>query len=142
MSATGEVRASEAGFTLLEAMVALAIFGLISGLAFPALFQGVAGAAFDQAASGLRADLAMARAQALRTGAPVELVVDAAGRGYGWTPGPQRELIADVALAPAGARVRFYPDGSSSGGVLSLQAARRAAQFSVGPVLGEVENAQ
>jgi prepilin-type N-terminal cleavage/methylation domain-containing protein len=141
MSATGEAAGGEGGFTLLEALVALAIFGLLSGLMFPAVAQGVAGAAFEQAASGLRADLAMARAQALRTGAPVELVVDDAGRGYGWTPGPQRELIADLALAPAGARVAFYSDGSSSGGVLSLQGARRAVRFDVGTVLGEVESA-
>jgi general secretion pathway protein H len=141
MSATGEVRAGDAGFTLLEALVTLAIFGLISGLVFPDVAQGVVGAAFEQAASGLRADLVMARAQALRTGEPVEVVVDADGRGYGWTPGPQRGLIAGVGLSPAGAHVRFYPDGSSSGGVLSLKGGQRTAQLAVDPVLGQAGSA-
>lgn len=140
MSATGEV-GDQWGFTLLEALVALAVMALISGLVFPAVGQGVAAVAFQQAVSGLEADLAMARAQALRTGEPVELAIDATGRGYGWTPGPQRALIAGLALSPAGGELRFFADGSSSGGGLTLSQAGRQARFAVNPDTGAVESA-
>jgi len=135
MSATGSGR-REAGFTLMEALIALAVFSLVAGLVFPAVGQGAAAAAFQQAASGLRADVAMARAQALRTGEPVELVVAPDGRGYGWTPGPQRRLIAGLELGPADAALRFYPDGSSSGGGLVLAQGVRRASLSVDPTTG------
>jgi general secretion pathway protein H len=139
MSATGERRAGEDGFTLMEALVAFAILGLITGLVFPAVARGLGGLAFQEAAAGLRADLAMARDQALRTGDPVALVVDDSGGGYGWTPGPQRALIAGVRLAPRGGLVRFYPDGSSSGGLFALSGGRRTVRLAVTPGLGVAE---
>jgi len=124
MSATGRpAHPGQAGFTLLEALVTMAVLALISGLAFPTVAQGVAAVAFQQAVAGLSADLVMARAQAIRNGEPTELVVDDSGEGYGWTPGPQRGLIGGLRLSPPGGRIRFYPDGSSSGGALGLSQA-------------------
>ena len=135
MSAIGEAREPN-GFTLLEALVTMAVMVLIGGLVFPAVGQGVAAVAFQQAVSGLQADLVMARAQALRTGEPVELAVEADGRGYGWSPGPQRALIAGLTLATASGGVWFFSDGSSSGGALTLTQADRSRGFVVNPDTG------
>ena len=123
MSATGRCifrPRAQAGFTLVEALTAVAIAAMIGAILFPLVERGIAGAAFRQAADGVRADVRMARAQAVTTDSAVALIVGAQGRGYGWTPGPQRQLIEGLALSPAGGEVRFYPDGSSSGGVLTL----------------------
>lgn len=135
MSAAGRMWREE-GFTLIEALTTVAIAAMIGAILFPLVGSGVAGAAFLEASSGVRADLRMARAQAVASGHEVEMIVDAQGDGYGWTPGPQRILIAGLALSPAGQGVRFYPDGSSSGAVLVLSQGAQRARFDVAPETG------
>lgn len=141
MSATGDPRRrwrGEAGSTLVEALVVVAITATVSTLAYPELRQGMAGALFVQAATGLRADLRMARAQALSTGEPVEIVVAPDGHGYGWTPGPQRALLAGLSLTPTGSAVRFYTDGSADGESVTLSNGRAQVRFAINPVTGLV----
>ena len=90
MSATGDVslrgrpgrrRHGEAGTTLVEALVVVAVTVMVATIGYPELQHGVAGAAFSEATAGVRADLRIARAQALRTGVRVDVVVDETGRG-------------------------------------------------------------
>jgi general secretion pathway protein H len=145
MSATGEGgpagpdRAGEAGTTLVESLVTMAIAVSIGAIVFPALEHGVAGAAFSQAFTGVRADLRMAQAQALGGGQTVDIVVAADGRSYGWTPGPERALISGLSMAPAGSvALRFYPDGSSSGGAVELTNGRERGRLDVDGVTGLV----
>jgi prepilin-type N-terminal cleavage/methylation domain-containing protein len=87
------------GFTLVELLVAIALLGVLAG---------VAGAAFvslrpTAEAEHLRA-IAAARAEAIRTGATVT-----------WSDGRQVVL--------------FYPDGSSGGGIVALGSRRYAVDF-------------
>ncbi len=131
----------QAGYTLVEALTAVAIAAMIGAILFPLVERGVVGAAFRQAASGVGADIRMARAQAMATDRPVDLVVSAQGRGYGWTPGPQRLLIEGLVMTPAGGEVRFYPDGSSSGGRLVLSGGRVSVRFDVTAGTGLVQSA-
>jgi general secretion pathway protein H len=133
MSAIGEPDRlhSQAGTTLIEAMVVMAITVAVGAIIFPDLRQGLAGVAFSQAVAGVRADLRMARAQALRTGAPVEIVVDRGGLGYGWTHGPSRGLVEGLSMSPQGGVMDFYPDGSASGAALSLTNGRAETHFEV-----------
>lgn len=136
MSAIGDRRA---GAALIEAMVVVAITVMIGAIAFPELRAGVARAAFQQAAAGLRVDLRMARAQALSTGARINLVVAEDGASYGWTPGPRRVLVNGLRLSPAGGSTSFFPDGSATGGHLRLTAGRRGFDFQINPVTGVLE---
>lgn len=138
MSAIGDRRA---GAALIEAMVVIAIMVMIGAIAFPELRAGVARATFQQAAAGLRADLRMARAQALGTGARVDLVIAEDGASYGWTPGPRRVLVGDLRLAPAGVSASFFPDGSATGGHLRLTAGRRGFDVRINPLTGVLEAA-
>jgi general secretion pathway protein H len=130
MSATGD-RRGDAGSTLIEALVVVAVTALITTLIYPDFRQAVARAAFEQAAAGVRADLRIARAQAIRSGERVQIEVAADGRTYGWTPGPRRGLVGDMTLAPAGDAVLFFPDGSAANGEMALGDARRRIRFEV-----------
>jgi general secretion pathway protein H len=140
MSATGEpaLWRAEAGSTLAEALVVVAIAAAISAIAYPNLRQGLAHAAFVQASTGIRADLRMARAQALSTGTTVQIELAPDGHGYGWTPGPQRALLEGLSLTSAGSAIRFYPDGSAAGDALELSNGRAMARYAVDPVTGVV----
>ena len=144
MSATGRHAAApggQAGYTLVEALTTVAIAAMVGAILFPLVERGLVGAAFRQAETGVRADLRMARAQAIASGRTVDLAVGVQGQGYGWTPGPQRILIAGLALSPAGGGVRFYPDGSSSGGLLVLSRGALTARLEVTAATGLVLSA-
>ncbi len=139
MWATGDRRA---GIALIEAMVVIAILVMIGAIAFPEMRAGLAGVTFQQAAAGLRADLRMARAQSLTTGARVDLVIAPNGAGYGWTPGPRRALVGDLRLSSTGAGTSFFPDGSATGGRLRLADGRRALEIALNPSTGLMEAAR
>ena len=133
MSAIGDRRA---GATLIEAMVVIAILAMIGSIGFPELRSSLRRAIFHQAAAGLRADMRMARAQALSSGSRVDLTVTEDGMGYGWTPGPRRALVGGVQLRPTGPAASFFPDGSSTGGRLALSADGRRFEVGIDPVTG------
>lgn len=120
------------GFTLLEALVAVAIVALIGGLAFPSVDRMLDGARFASARTSLAGVVAAARAQAVRTDAAV--VVE---------PSPdRRSILADGRSAlrlpaetsvQASAPLRFHGDGSAVGGSLVVADRRRRAVLDVSP---------
>jgi len=143
MSAAGNRRRAQAGFTALELMVAMAVLALLTGLAAP-LFSTIADAVrFRVAARAVGAELRAARGLALRSDAPVVIAFDAEGHGYG-TPGgawialPEGILLRwqAGALASDPARLGFFPDGSSTGGTLMLAGPRHAAGIAIDPLSG------
>lgn len=123
-------RAADGGFTLIEILVVLAITGLLIA-AVPMALSGtlrhhrLAGAA-DQVAALLR----QAHLRAIATGRATAFVGDVAGRrvalaGGPWTvlPEPVRleiETTTDDVPATAIGRIRFFPDGSATGGAVAL----------------------
>ncbi|MFZ0267904.1 pilus assembly FimT family protein [Caulobacter sp.] len=137
MSATGD---PQAGATLIEALVVVALTAMIGAIVFPNLRSGGQRAMFEQAAAGLRADLRMARAQALRTDRPVTLQVEQDERHYGWANGPRRVLVGDLRIA-AGAGVAFLSDGSlatssATDASVRLTDGRRGKVFAIDPATG------
>jgi Tfp pilus assembly protein FimT len=141
MSATGDShrRASgEAGTTLIEALVVVAITGLVSMIAFPRMQQVVLAMSQHETISAVAASLREARAEALLRGGPTAFVISGGGREYGVRrSGSERRLnhvAPGVVLRPAaGARgeIDFYGDGSSSGGVIWVRTERRTIGVAV-----------
>lgn len=125
MSATGDAlpRRVDAGFTLFELLVAVAIMSLAAGLAFPALERVNTRRTLDHAARALTIAIASARADALTRGHAVTLAPG---------DGAPDILLANgkaVARLPVGASISwaaerpvFFPDGSARGGLLQITA--------------------
>ncbi len=135
---------AEAGFTLIEVLVVLAVLGLAAGLV---AFRGPPrSAALDlRAASGeIARAMRLARTQAIAGNAAVPVVLDPAAAAYRVGAGPPRRLPAGVGLSAvtvAGAgppTITFAPDGSSSGGRVELAAAGRRVQVGVEWLTGRV----
>lgn len=126
---------SERGFTLLEMLMVLGITALIAGLLYPqietARFAVRQRLAREQAAAAVEA----ARAAALRSGAPAALSADrdatalvvSGARRFPVDPG----RVLGLALRPQ--TILFYPDGSTTGGRLTLGNGREARAFAIAP---------
>ena len=135
---------ADAGFTLIEVLVVLAILGLVAGLV--AVRGPSRSAALDlRAASGeVARAMRLARTQAIAGNAAVPVVLDPATSGYRVGDGPPRRLPAGIGLsviAVAGAglpTISFAPDGSSSGGRVELAAGGRRVQVGVEWLTGRV----
>jgi general secretion pathway protein H len=124
-SATGS---RDAGYTLIELLIVLSVMGLLL-LAVPTLVSaGMPGTQAKTAAQTLASDMRAARMDAIFTGVPRSVVIDADGKHYAVHPGLVLRAMPDsVSIVPqstaardAGTVLVFYPDGSSSGGVLRV----------------------
>lgn len=114
MSATGRARrpGRANGFTLIEMLVTLAVAGLIAGIAFPRAQNAMTGMEFRMGASQVVEGLRTARAEAIRTGAPVSLSLE--GRTLLIGTGDPVALPASVTVTAGQDRaVTFYPDGTA-----------------------------
>ena len=130
-------RRTIAGFTLLEMLVVLAILALLSAVALPRLRLNE-GARLRATAHALIVDLRLCRDEAIRRGSPTRLVVTE--NGYRLLPSGRAkalpggiELVAtpvpDMLVGDATDAIRFFPDGTSTGGAFVLQ--QGTAQFHI-----------
>lgn len=114
MSATGSsaLPSREGGFTLIEMLVTLAVAGLIAGVAFPRVQNSMTALEFRMGAGQVTEGLRAARAEAIRTGAPVTLAVQ--GRALVVGAGEPVALPASVSVIAGQDRpIAFYPDGTA-----------------------------
>ena len=123
-----------AGFTLLELMVVLAILGVSAMLVVPNIGT-LEGRQFDASLRESLATLNAARRDAVVTGqtTTAELVFDDASLSMTWRESEeqQEETVERVA-------VQFFPEGGSTGGELRLRQQERQARISVDPFTGRV----
>ena len=127
---------AEAGFTLIEIMVVLAILGMMVGLI---VARGPARSPtldLQAAAANVARTLRTARVHAITFNRPVNVVFDARGNSIS-VDGMARPVPAGIAFHGAPG-IRFSPDGSSSGGRIELAAGERRQLVGVDWLTGRV----
>lgn len=118
------------GFTLVEIIAVVALIALAATVVAVSVGSGLAGARVRAASKDLVAALRFTRSQAIVKREPQALTLDVEGRAYE-VPGRERvELPQDMELrlvtardelvGEGAGRIRFFPDGSSTGGQITL----------------------
>jgi general secretion pathway protein H len=144
--------AASAGFTLIEMIVVLGVLALVMGLA-AGLGRSPGGASKMRfAANEIAAALRLARSEAIINGRKSELSFDLANRTWQLRAGVPHALpagvtarlltIRDEVVDDVVARIGFWPDGSSSGGRLTLDGQGRRITVGVDWLTGRVSLAQ
>ncbi|HWD59054.1 MAG TPA: GspH/FimT family pseudopilin [Stellaceae bacterium] len=123
-------RDRQAGFTLLEMIVVVAILGLALILIVGYRPPWSGGLGVRGAASKLASTLRLARSEAIARDTPVSVAIDVASRRYRVGEGPVQALppslkvefltLASNRNATNSGVLRFYPDGSSTGGRVTV----------------------
>ncbi|MGE5154139.1 MAG: GspH/FimT family protein [Bdellovibrio bacteriovorus] len=118
------------GFTLVELLVVLALAALMMTVIPPLFSAAVPGVELQGAARRTYSALRLARETAVRSGGESVLVVDVEGHrleipGYRAISLPQRidlklEAASSEMLDEQRGGIRFFPDGSSTGGRIIL----------------------
>lgn len=139
----------DAGFTFPELLVVLAIVSLLAILALPVVSRPPQQAVLKATTTTLASQLRLARADAIRNNADRVLTFDTAKRTH-WVPG-----VAGIKKIPnsisvkfrtlerervtgSQANVRFYPDGSTTGGQFALASGSDRAKITIDWMTGHV----
>ncbi len=127
---------ADEGFTLLELLLVLGILALAGYFAMPLINRPVGDATLTATAQKLANDMRVARAAAIRDNAERTLTIDLARRRF-WVDGltgasviPNGITVDFVTLqaeqlSARQGRLRFFVDGSATGGNVILKAGRR-----------------
>jgi len=142
------IRGRAGGFTLLEVVLALVVLALAASLTLPALVRP-SGTELRAAAGTVAAGLRRARDAAVSSGTESALTLDLDRRRFTVTgmPGvrrlPERVSVrlftarSEVEEDNRG-RIRFFPDGSSTGGRVTLLLEERGYLVDVDWLTGQV----
>ena len=144
-----QARLQQAGFTLIEMLVVLAILVLVAGVAMPLLSGGSDGLRLQMASSELASAFRATRSAAILRHTETTLLIDVDRRTFRsnvvaprvFAPGIDAKLTfaAGIGATPSDGGFRFFSDGSSTGGdvLLSLhgQQSRLCIDWLTGRVL-------
>ena len=136
MSAIG--RHVESGQTLLEMLVVLGIMALVAGLVFPLYRQPLERFRLTSAHAELAGTLRAARATAMREDRIVAVAIADNDRGYA-LGNREHELARTFIIQSSANTVTFFPDGTSTGGTMTVGSPRDRRPVRVDPVSGIVE---
>lgn len=137
------------GFTLLELVVVMAIAALLIVITPPLITAAIPGAELKAAARRTAAGLRLAREEAIRNGRDTSLILDVEARVFEVEGGFRTaRLPDDVTLELMAAEsemlsdqvgaIRFFPDGSSTGGRIVLSRAGKGYQVGVEWLTGRI----
>ena len=147
-SSTGETRSQE-GFTLFELLIVLTIIGIVVALGAPALQRMLPGVELKSGAETVAAALREARGLSIANNAEVTVVVDLDDRALRVDDEPPGVRLASsfgITLLTATSelidggtgQIRFYPDGTSTGGRVTLSQGDRRYHVAVDWLTGRV----
>jgi general secretion pathway protein H len=137
------------GVTLLELLVVMALMGLIAAMAVPLFGSGVSSTELKSSARQVAAGLRFARSEAVATRSETRMWLDLEKRAFrvdhdarqhNLPAGLEIKLFTaqnDIADEKVGS-IRFYPDGGSNGGRVTLAAGERKFEIDVDWLTGRV----
>ena len=136
------------GFTLIELLVVLAVLGLALALITGYKPPWSRGLGLEATAAELAAGLRLARSEAILGNRPIAFDLDLIGHRYRVGSRPPRLLPADLSVelltisgevrSAGEGDIRFHPDGSSTGGRISLIDGQRRIGVGVDWLTGRV----
>jgi general secretion pathway protein H len=137
-----------AGYTLLELLVVIAIIGLASAIALPLLTGKPSDSVrLHTAADAFAGAVRATRASAIQHDAQAVLIVDLdrhtltspalAPRNFAPEIGAELRVAEPERVSPSRGGIRFYPDGTSTGGDLHLSLHGRETRICVNWLTGE-----
>jgi len=138
------------GFTLLEILLVLTISSVLLVFIAPDMYRTISGMTLPKATQELATALRRSSSQAVNASTPASLLLNVKERSYqlsGSEKVYQLPKDLDVTILTGAGLVRgassgaifFYPDGSSSGGRISLQQGEREQQIHINWLTGEVD---
>jgi general secretion pathway protein H len=143
-------RSRQRGFTLLELLIVLALMALIAGITLPMFGgSGVSTTELRGSARQLAAGLRTARSEAVAQRRETFLVLDVAGKRFKVDQDPREHSLPknlelklftaqnDLVDANVGA-IRFFPDGGSNGGRITVASGTRKFEVDVDWLTGRV----
>jgi general secretion pathway protein H len=136
------------GFTLLEMLAVIVLIGIAAAAVSVSVTQGLAGARVRAASGELAAALRATRAQAIVQGRAQSFELDVRDASYRGADGRTVALPAGMRVSITSARedqpdahtgrIRFFPDGSSTGGHIVLTRGARRWRIDVAWLTGAV----
>ncbi len=137
------------GFTIMELMIVLVMVIIISALAVPNFSAGIPGARLKAAARDVASALRYVRSEAIARAQPTEFSLDVEGhtyqvsgrdRVYAVSDDIRLRLYTAEAELQGGAKgaIRFFPDGSSTGGRITLEADAQRQMVDIVWLTGQV----
>ena len=138
------------GFTLFELLVVIAIIGLVLALVPGFLVRDTVPARIETAAAELAAGLRESRSEAVLTNHEQVFALDVDARRFRVSADrPLRQLDQTLELrflaarsgviSPSAGTIRFYPDGSSTGGRIRLSGGSWRSDVVVDWLTGEID---
>jgi len=142
-------RGNARGVTLLELLVVLSIMAVIAAIVVPVFTGGVSGSELKGATREVAAGLRLARSEALATRKETRVMLDLENRSFQVERDPRTHALpkqielklftaqSDLVSDKVGA-IRFFPDGGSNGGRVTLAAGERKFNVDVDWLTGRV----
>ena len=142
-------RGNARGVTLLEMLVVLSIMAVIAAIVVPVFTGGVSGSELKGATREVAAGLRLARSEALATRKETRVTLDLENRSFQVERDPRTHALpkqielklftaqSDLVSDKVGA-IRFFPDGGSNGGRVTLAVGERKFNVDVDWLTGRV----